>query len=499
MSNGGWLLPAILGSSLVPAVVVFFLADESHRTRTLLNMTGATFKLLLMAWLLWEFWKEKLISWRIPLVPGVELVLAVDAKSLLFATLSSLLWFVTTIYAVGYFNGSSRQSRFFGFFNLSVTATLGIALSGNLVTFLVFYEILTLSTWPLVVHRGTPEAMRAGRVYLAYTLAGGAVLLAAVVWLGVLDGFQDFTPGGCLAHLAADHGTAIRILFLMLIAGFGVKAAMVPLHSWLPRAMVAPAPVSALLHAVAVVKAGAFGLVRTVSDVFGPALISSLGLSHILLSLAVATIIYGSVRALFARELKQRLAYSTVSQVSYIALGMALAGPFAAVGGLVHLVHQGLMKITLFFCAGSFDETLGVYTVEDLRGIGRRMPWTMGAFTVAAFGMIGVPPMAGFISKWYLARGALEIGQPWALAALAASTFLNAAYFLPVIYAGWFVNRSDPWPRSDQFRGRLETRWMLLIPTVFVAVTAVVAGLFAGLPLSPLSWAELIVRREFVP
>jgi len=499
VTGSGWLPLAILATSLLPAVIVFFLPEEARRARILLNLGGAGIKLILMGLLLWDVWNLNVVSWRTPLLPGLDLVLAADAKSLLFATLSSLLWFLTTIYAVGYLEGSPRRSRFFGFFNLCVSATLGIALAGNLVTFLVFYEILTLSTWPLVVHRGTPEAMRAGRVYLAYTLTGGAVLLAGIVWLGTLAGFQDFVPGGYLADLATEHGFAVRTIFFLLLAGFGVKAAIVPLHGWLPRAMVAPAPVSALLHAVAVVKAGAFGLIRTTSDVFGPSLLVKLGLNHVFLWLVVVTIIYGSVRALHARELKQRLAFSTVSQVSYVALGLALAGPVAAVGGLVHLVHQGLMKITLFFCAGNFAETLGIHRVDEIRGVGRRMPWTMGAFTVAAFGMIGVPPMAGFISKWYLARGAMEVGHPWVVAVLVVSTLLNAAYFLPVIFAGWFAQPSGPWPRNNQPGGRLEAHWMLLFPTVFVALIAIAAGLLAGLPVSPLAWAELIVRREFLP
>lgn len=497
MTSTGWLLLAILASSLVPSLVVFFLREEAQRTRTLLNLAGASLKLLLMGWLLWEVWNNKLIAFRMPVLPGIDLVLAADALSLLFATLSSLLWFVTTVYAVGYLEGSPRRSRFFGFFNLCVSATLGIALAGNLLTFLIFYEILTLSTWPLVVHRGTPTAMRAGRVYLAYTLAGGAALLAATVWLGVLAGFHDFTPGGYVTGLAGEHSAALRVIFLLLLVGFGVKAALVPLHSWLPRAMVAPAPVSALLHAVAVVKAGAFGLIRLASDIFGLPLTVKLGLNVVLLVLAVVTIIYGSVRALFAGELKHRLAFSTVSQVSYIALGVALAGPIGAVGGLVHLVHQGLMKITLFFCAGNFAETLGINRVDDVKGIGRRMPWTMGAFTVAAFGMIGVPPMAGFISKWHLALGAVEVGQYWVVAALVASTLLNAAYFLPVIYSGWFLQREDPWPRNDRRLGRLETHWMLLLPTLFVAAASLAAGLLAGMPLSPLAWASLIIRREY--
>ena len=327
----------------------------------------------------------------------------------LFVTLSTVLWLLTTIYAIGYLEGSPHRSRFFGFFSLCVTATVGVALAGNLITFVIFYELLTLATYPLVVHRGTEVARRAGQTYLAYTVSGGALLLLATVWLYTLTGSLEFTPQGFLWR--REHGPVLVIIFALLIAGFGVKAALVPLHGWLPQAMVAPAPVSALLHAVAVVKAGAFGIVRVVYDVFGVEFAASLGVMQPLAWLAAVTIIYGSLRALFQDDLKRRLAFSTVSQVSYIALGVAIVGPIATIGGIVHLVHQGLMKITLFFCAGNLAETLGVHKISEMNGAGRRMPWTMAAFTVGAFGMIGAPPIAGFISKWYLGLGALETGQ----------------------------------------------------------------------------------------
>jgi multicomponent Na+:H+ antiporter subunit D len=278
----------------------------------------------------------------------------------------------------------------------------------------------------------------------------------------------------------------------------GVKAALVPLHAWLPRAMVAPAPVSALLHAVAVVKAGAFGIVRIIYDVFGVEYAAALGVTVPLAVLAGVTIIYGSVRALFQEDLKRRLAFSTVSQVSYITLGVAIAGPIATIGGLVHLVHQGFMKITLFFCAGNYAETLGVHTVTEMRGIGRRMPWTTAAFTIAAFGMIGVPPVVGFVSKWYLGLGALEAGHDWAVYVLAGSGLLNAAYFLPLVRAAWFEPPPEEWPRERSF-GRKETAWLLLLPPVATALAALVWGLFASMPGTPLDWVQFIAARKYAP
>ncbi|WP_018233727.1 complex I subunit 5 family protein [Thioalkalivibrio thiocyanodenitrificans] len=494
-----WLLVFILMSSLVPGVVIFFLSEQSHRLRTALNLAGAGLKLVLVGVLLAGVQRGQTYELRAVLLPGVELVLAADALSLLFAALSTVLWFVTTVYAIGYLEGSPYRSRFFGFFSLCVSATVGIAFSGNLITFLIFYEILTLATWPLVVHRGTAQSLRAGRIYLTYTLAGGALLLAAIVWLAVLAGSGDFVPGGYLMGLEQDHAPHLKLIFALLVAGFGVKAALVPLHSWLPRAMVAPAPVSALLHAVAVVKAGAFGIVRVVNDVYGTTLTLVLGLALPLMALAVITIVYGSVRALFTDDIKRRLAFSTVSQVSYIVLGVALAGPLGAVGGLVHLVHQGLMKITLFFCAGNFAETLGIHKVGEMKGVGRRMPLTMLCFTVGALGMIGVPPSAGFVSKWYLGLGALQMQHYWVLGALVVSSLLNAMYFLPPVIDGWFRRRETAWPGSHLDHTRFETHWMLLAPTLFAGALGLGAGVLAGMPLSPLDWVSLIVERDYAP
>ena len=288
------------------------------------------------------------------------------------------------------------------------------------------------------------------------------------------------------------------IIFALLIAGLGVKAALVPFHGWLPQAMVAPAPVSALLHAVAVVKAGAFGIVRVVYDVFGVEFAAGLGVTKPLAWLAAFTIIYGSLRALFQDDLKRRLAFSTVSQVSYIALGVAIAGPVATIGGVVHLVHQGLMKITLFFCAGNLAETLGIHKISEMHGVGRRMPWTMAAFTVGAFGMIGAPPVAGFISKWYLGLGALEVGQDWVVLVLAGSSLLNAAYFLPILHVAWFREPPDTWPEEHNF-GNKETAWALLLPPLITAAMALGAGLLASLPFSPSGVGEAHRRAGVLP
>ncbi len=498
MNASSFILLGALLSSFVTGCVIFFLREDSHRLRTGLNLAGAIVKIVFVAFLLRGVFAGETFELSFTMAPGVVLALGADANSMLFVTLSSILWFWTTLYAVGYLEDSPRRSRFFGFFSLCVTSTVGIALAANLITFLIFYELLTISTFPLVVHRGTRKALKAGGVYLAYTIGGGTVLLLAVAWLQSIAGPVAFTERGALQAVVEAHPTQLTIIFFLFIAGFGVKAALVPLHGWLPRAMVAPAPVSALLHAVAVVKAGAFGIVRLVYDVYGIETAQQLGVLQPLALLAGFTIIYGSTRALVQDDLKKRLAYSTVSQVSFITLGTAIFGPLATIGGIVHLVHQGIMKITLFFAAGNYAETLGIHRVSEMNGVGRRMPWTTAAFTVGALGMIGVPPLAGFVSKFYLKQGAIGAGQEWVTLVLAASSLLNAAYFLPILYRSWFLSPAEQWPGEHVF-GRFETHWMLLAPPLFTAAMVVLAGVFADSEFSPLAWARIIAQREYGP
>jgi len=496
MSSSTLLPLLLLCSSLIPGLIIYRLREESVRLRTTLNLLGAIVKLVIVGLMLLGVASGEVYEARIPFLPGLDLRLSADPLALLFVTLSAFLWLVTTVYAIAYLESSPNRSRFFGFFSLCVTSTVGVALADDLLTFLVFYELLTLSTYPLVVHRGSEKALRAGRIYLLYTFFGGALLLIGTAWTYAIAGSLDFAAQGFLAAHAEGKEAVLRIIFLLLIAGLGVKAALVPLHGWLPNAMAAPAPVSALLHAVAVVKAGAFGIVRVVYEVFGIEFAANLGLTGPLALAAAATIIYGSLRALYQDDLKRRLAYSTVSQVSYIALGVATVGPIATVGGLVHLVHQGLMKITLFFCAGNLAETVGVKKVSEMNGIGRRMPLTMAAFTVAAFGMIGAPPVAGFVSKWLLGLGAVEAGQKWVLVVLLLSSLLNAMYFLPILYRAWFLPAAGPW-QAARDGGRRETSLGLLVPPLVTAALALAAGLLASLPFSPQAWARLVALQEF--
>jgi multicomponent Na+:H+ antiporter subunit D len=490
------LLPVlILLSSASVSVLIFFLKRKQNDLRTGLYLGGEVVKLLLVLGMLWGVYLGESYETRIPLLPGIDFLLRANALAILFLVLSAGLWLLTTLYSIGYLRDAPHRSRFYGFFGLSVTATAGIALAGNLFTFFIFYEMLTLVTYPLVVHRDTREAVAAGRTYLAYTLCGGVVLLAGIVWLHIVAGPVEFAAGGALDGLGISPGVLVAI-FALLIGGLGVKTALVPLHSWLPAAMVAPTPVSALLHGVAVVKAGAFGVVRVVYEVYGIEFSRELGVTLPLALVAAFTIVYGSVKALSQDELKKMLAFSTVSQVSYIVLGVALAGTLDTVGGVVHLVHQGVMKVTLFFCAGVVAETLGLYRISEMAGVARRLPLTMAAFAVGAFGMMGLPPMAGFISKWFLGVGAVEAGQPWAVAVLATSTVLNAAYFLPVVYTAWFRKPAGAW-KEKRPPTRFEADWLLLFPTLAVALLVPALGLLAGLDVSPLAWARVIAAREW--
>ena len=535
----------LLATSLVPAAAIFVLPEAAERTRTLINMGGAITKVALVMVLVVGVFTGTVYEWRASFLPGIDLVLRADPIPLLFIFLSALLWLTTTMYAIGYLADDDHRGRFFGFFSLCVAATVGVALAGNLVTFLLFYELLTVTTYPLVVHQGTARARAGGRAYLFYTITGGALLLIGVVWLQQLAGTVAFGRTDVLLGLLGSHRASLTVIFVLLIAGLGVKAALVPLHGWLPQAMVAPAPVSALLHAVAVVKAGAFGIVRVVHDLYGVELARELGVLLPLAAVAAVTIVYGSVLALLQDDIKRRLAYSTVSQLSYIVLGVTIVSLTSLTGALAHLVHQGVMKVTMFYCAGNLAKGLSITKVSELRGAGARMPVTMVTFTVAAVGMIGIPPTVGFMTKWHLGLGAVEAGQPWVIAVLVASTVLNAAYFLPVIGRAWLpaddpesepavatlggtergtgvaaeaatseaaspgrvLGAHDPDRRTEtllpglrvggrQLPGvRLEAGLWLLLPPLATGASVLLLGLLSGAPLSPIGWAEVIARE----
>ncbi len=374
----------------------------------------------------------------IDIIPGAPLAFEVEPLGMLFAAVASLLWIINSVYSIGYMraNRERHQTRFYVCFAIALASTMGVAFAGNLITLFIFYEALTLSTYPLVTHSGSPEAMRAGRVYLGILLGSSIGLqLLAILWTWTVAGTVDFKLGGILAGKL--DGPALGLLLFLFMFGIG-KAALMPMHRWLPAAMVAPTPVSALLHAVAIVKAGVFSVVKVIVYVFGIDLLAGQANAEWLAYVAGFTIIVASVIALRQDNLKRRLAYSTVSQLSYVVLAAAILSPLSVIAAALHIAAHAFGKITLFFAAGSIYTASHKTNVSELDGIGRRMPWTMGAFAVGALSMIGLPPTAGFLSKWYLLLGALETEHMVAVAVILASTLLNAAYFLPIVYQAFF-------------------------------------------------------------
>ena len=404
--------------------------------------------------------------------PGLSLAFRADRAAWLFALLAAALWVPATAYAGSYIaHHPGKEKRFFFFYTLSLTATMGIGLSANFFTLYLFYELLTFVTWPLVIHNGTAAARRAGKVYLIYSLSGAAVALAAMVVTWWVAGTLDFMPGGVLDPSVSV--AAIRLIISLLVVGFGVKAAVMPFHAWLPTAMEAPTPVSALLHAVAVVNAGCFGLLRTFYSVVGSEALARAGWSTGLIALASATILIGSLIALRQDHLKRRLAYSTVSQLGYITLGVFSGHPGLLMGSLLHFVNHGLMKITLFFCAGAIITETGLENVSEMDGVGRRLPLVMGAFALSTLGMVGIIPLNGFQSKWFLFQGALAASRPEVIVVLLASALLNAFYFFPIIGAAFFRGEGK-WQRERLSSG-------LVWPPVLTAVLCLVFGLLPSI------------------
>jgi multicomponent Na+:H+ antiporter subunit D len=401
------------------------------------------------------------------LVDGIPLAFRVDAMGASFGLLAVGLWIAAAIYSIGYARATHLRHprRFLACFAASVGAAAGIAYAENLLTFLLFYEILSVATYPLVGHAETPEALRAARRYLGYTLSAGLALTIATVWTWQRAGTLDFVPGGFLDMAGSPAATGA--LFALFLFGCGVKAALMPFHAWLPAAMVAPTPVSALLHAVAVVKAGVFGCLRLLGWVFTPESLRTHPASAVLVGTCLVTIVAGSVAALGQDRLKRRLAYSTVVHLSYIVLGGALLTAGGMKGAILHLVNHGVAKITLFFGAGAFYAAAHAERLAELRGLGRSMPWTCAAFTAASLALMGLPGLCGFVSKLVLLRGAAEAHEWGALGVLAVGSVFTAAYLVPILWALWFEK-----PSHEPFG---EAPALVVAPAVATAMLA--AGL----------------------
>jgi len=405
-------------------------------------------------------------------LPGIPLYLELEPLGYLFALVASFLWVVTTIYAIGYMRGhhEKHQARFYLFFAVAIAATLGVAFSGNLFTLFLFYEILTLCTFPLVTHHQTEEARKAGRVYLGILLSTSVGFqLLGILWVYLLAGTVEFRPGGILdGNISA--GT-VPILLALFVFGVG-KAAVMPFHRWLPAAMVAPTPVSALLHAVAVVKAGVFTILKVSVYIFGPDLIAGTGAADILIWFAAATIILASLVAFTKDNLKARLAYSTISQLSYIVLGALLANRWGIIGGGLHIAMHAFGKITLFFGAGAVMVAAHKKEISQMKGLGRTMPFTFGTFFVGSLSIIGLPPAGGAWSKWFLGLGTLEAGQLGLLAVLMLSSLLTLVYLLEVPLKAFFSRPEHP----SEYEGIHEAPMPILIAMGITALMTV--GLF---------------------
>lgn len=428
---------------------------------------------------------EQLATQAFQIVPSLDLAFNVEPLGMLFACIASGLWIVNSIYSIGYMRGNNepRQTPFYMCFATAIASTIGIAFAGNLFTLFLFYEVLTLSTYPLVTHKGDDNAKAGGRIYLLFLLGTSMVLLLpAIIATAMIAGTLDFTPGGILA--GKTDKTTVTLLLALFMFGIG-KAALMPFHRWLPAAMVAPTPVSALLHAVAVVKAGVFTIVKVIVYIFGVDTLVAAGNTGWLLYAAGATVLLASAIALKQDNLKRRLAYSTVSQLSYVILAAAILTPISIVGAAMHIAAHAVSKITLFFAAGSIYTASHLTEVSQLDGIGRRMPWTMGAFAIGALSMIGVPPTAGFLGKWFMLTGAMESGAWVAVVVIIMSTLLNAGYFLPIIIAAFFRE-----PGKDV---KKHAHGEAPLPIV-IALTATAAGTLAMFffPEVPLALAKLL-------
>ncbi len=425
---------------------------------------------------------------------GLNLGLAVDTMGYYFALVLSFMWVLATLFSVKYID--HKEERFFAFMALCEVFLLGCAFSANMFTYFIFYELMTFGSYPLIMHEETDEARRAGLKYLVYAIFAGAVIFFAIVahfyWGGGELGFGS--PGTLSLEIASR--AVLTAIFFVYLAGFGVKAAIMPLHGWVPDAHpAAPSPASALLSGV-ILKAGAFGIMRVVFNVFGVDLMRELKIYIPFAIIACVTIVLASVFAITQDNLKRRLAYSSIGQVSYILLGLALLTEDGATGGMMHLAHHAIMKGCLFLCAGVILHKTGKKNVSEMKGIGYELPLTMLCFSTCALAMMGTPPTVGFVSKWLIGSGALEAGQPVYLLVLLSSALLNAVYFLPIIYTAFFQHEEGQELRP--FRLYRESRWEMVMPVVVLALLAVILGIWVTqIPGSPWSLVSRVVAMVF--
>ncbi len=457
---------------LIGAFVLFFVPESKDNIRNPLAFIVSLLTAIIAVSIVMQVAQGHIVSYPVlRILPGLEFSFRVDPLGALFGGAASILWVFAVFYSIGYMSHEHNRKRYYIFYLISLGVTLGIAFAENLFTLYLFYEMLTLATYPLVIHEGNKEAQAAGVRYIIYSLVGaGLVLYSLFITFGMV-GTLSFTQGGLMTEVARTAPLLFTTVFVAYILGFGVKAAIMPFHSWLPSAMAAPTPVSALLHAVAVVKSGIFGILRVMYSIYGTSAMIELNLGIIVAVLVSFTILMASIIAMRQDVLKRRLAYSTISQLGYITLGAGLLTPLALSGGLLHIINHALLKITLFFCAGAIITVTGKKKISELHGLGKRMPLTMLAFAIGSIGMVGILPINGFISKWRLMEGSLEAGMPIFIIILISSAILNALYFFPIVINAFF-KKGDFQPAES-----VEAPLTMLLPIVVLAVVCIVVGI----------------------
>lgn len=464
------LLAVLISLFVIPILVS---SSGKPNVRESWTFIAGTIKFLLVISMLPVILKGDLIVLTLfKIAPGADIAFKVDGIGMTFALVASSLYIVTSLYSIGYMRGLNEhgQTRFVSFFALAISATIGAAFSANLLTLYLFYEILSLATYPLVTHHQDANSRISGRRYLTFILGTSiGLVLPAMIYCYYVTGTLEFSTAGIFTGQLSKPAAAV--LLLMFVFGFA-KAGIMPFHTWLPAAMVAPTPVSALLHAVAVVKVGVFSIVRVITGIFGVELLTGFNLGVVIMSIASVTILVGSCIALSQDELKRRLAFSTISQLSYIVFGVALLSPQGLLGGVIHIVMHAFGKITLFFCAGAIYVATGKKYISQMSGLGKKMPFTFAAFFIGALGVIGLPPSGGFYSKWNLILGTLEAQQTIFMLVLLLSSFLNAFYFLPIVYKGFFGKSNDD--ETDEKTGIQEANLCCLIPLLITACISII-------------------------
>ena len=470
-----WLFVAVL-LPLVSGALLYFLRPGDDR-RIHIFTGAATLVTAAFVWaliLLCPQGRFRLISFA----KDLDVAFRFDGLGRFFAGIVATLWPLTVLYAFSYMEGEPRRGTFFAFFTMSFGVTLGICMADNLFTLYLFYELLTLITVPLVIHTMTQKAVKAAWTYLIFSIGGAAFAFAAMVYLIVVGAGGSFALGGVFKAVAPSAQGLARVFYLLGFLGFGVKSAIFPLHIWLPRASVAPTPVTALLHAVAVVKAGVFAVTRLTWFCFDPSFLAGTWVQWVTLGFAAFTMVYGSTMAVKQVHFKLRLAYSTVSNLSYVLFGVCLLTPEGLSAGLLHMAFHANIKILAFFCAGAVLCRTGRAYVTELNGLGRRMPVTFACYTLAALSLTGIPPLSGFVSKWQLLTAAARAGTPAAYVgagALLVSALLTAIYMLTVVCRAWFPARGE----DKGLAAVKEADWRMCVPLVILALGTVCTGLYA--------------------